>query len=599
MSHKGDNERRLRQLFEDRNALLRCRSTDDVLSAGLSIVFAQIQPQSAAIFLFDKHGRLARRAFLGINKSGEAVTNEWYSDENYAAGESFTGRAVIPAPGSPYGRLQWAENLDREQLKPLSRKRYGETFGKLRCALAVPLNGIHRTYGVLEVINKRLSTGQLASFSKDDLYRLSICSMNIATAISGLRRRDDLRMFSELTQTLLQPFAPDFDLIAATRHVTSYLTGPTASYAAVLVRKGSSADQLEELVRHGDNIDWSDWDKHGNDYDQRQIEHVVNTGEPFTTSNIPSDVIAETPWLRANEITAYACYPIKVAAKIVGTVSLFAQFAHEFYGSDRQQLVNVVGLLGILLESTRVLQELTAFEEDLQTERESLHSEHQRVIYDRSGHEALHDFRNFLLLLRAALDDIDNASASRRSQLIREQIQRIEHKSRKIEDAFHASARAATDIDAVLQNLVKYYSRELRAQRNITFELEVDRNLPRLNVNESEVRAVIANLVSNAIRAVQRAARKQGLIRISSTTTEERNIRYLQITVEDNGVGIPRENLEKIFDEGFSTYPGGTGMGLFLARIILDGYGGDMDVQSQVGKGTIFHVRIPMRRLAV
>ncbi|MBW2252245.1 MAG: response regulator [Deltaproteobacteria bacterium] len=106
-------------------------------------------------------------------------------------------------------------------------------------------------------------------------------------------------------------------------------------------------------------------------------------------------------------------------------------------------------------------------------------------------------------------------------------------------------------------------------------------------VDPNKVRQILINLMSNAIHATP----EQGNISIQVENIDG----GISIAVKDTGVGIPKENLEKIFEPFFSTKaPGeGTGLGLFVTRQIVEKLGGSLDVVSRVGHGTQFMVRLP------
>ncbi len=101
-----------------------------------------------------------------------------------------------------------------------------------------------------------------------------------------------------------------------------------------------------------------------------------------------------------------------------------------------------------------------------------------------------------------------------------------------------------------------------------------------------QLRQVLINLLTNAIHAVGTG----GKITIILKTTDTEII----LTIRDSGQGIPKENLEKIFEPFFSTKnPGeGTGLGLFVTRNIIDKLGGKIYVKSQVGHGTEFSIKL-------
>ena len=102
-----------------------------------------------------------------------------------------------------------------------------------------------------------------------------------------------------------------------------------------------------------------------------------------------------------------------------------------------------------------------------------------------------------------------------------------------------------------------------------------------------QIRQVLVNLVSNAIHALH----PNGTITLSIHETPV----FTVFGIEDDGVGILPENLGKIFDPFFTTksFDQGTGLGLFVVHKIISGLGGEVDVESQPGKGTGFIIKLP------
>ena len=102
-----------------------------------------------------------------------------------------------------------------------------------------------------------------------------------------------------------------------------------------------------------------------------------------------------------------------------------------------------------------------------------------------------------------------------------------------------------------------------------------------------KLRQVLINLITNAVHATG----PRGKITATLEPVGDR----VALTIQDTGRGIPREHLEKIFEPFFSTKPPGegTGLGLFVTRSIIEKLGGEMDVESQLGQGTRFCVRLP------
>ncbi len=134
---------------------------------------------------------------------------------------------------------------------------------------------------------------------------------------------------------------------------------------------------------------------------------------------------------------------------------------------------------------------------------------------------------------------------------------------------------------------------ELSAQKakysNVTINTVLQKDLPPLQVSETEVQQVFLNLINNALDAMEK---KGGVIDV--TTLMEGD--HIAVQVADNGPGIPEANLARVFDPFFTTKPvgKGTGLGLSICYGIIKKMGGEIDVHSVMGVGTTFRVLIPL-----
>ena len=118
--------------------------------------------------------------------------------------------------------------------------------------------------------------------------------------------------------------------------------------------------------------------------------------------------------------------------------------------------------------------------------------------------------------------------------------------------------------------------------------------LPDVMCNVGELNQVFLNLIVNAAHAIQESGKDAASGRITIATAATRD--GVVISIADNGCGIKEDNQEKIFDPFFTTKPvgRGTGQGLAIARSIIEKHGGSIDLQSTVGVGTRFIVRLPV-----
>ena len=156
----------------------------------------------------------------------------------------------------------------------------------------------------------------------------------------------------------------------------------------------------------------------------------------------------------------------------------------------------------------------------------------------------------------------------------------------------HPPERGHVSLNHLLREAVELLSFELRiASIEIVYDLE--RNLPLVWADGHQLRQVIVNLVTNARQAVQDSAPPRQL-RLA-TRYDERNS-SVGIEVADSGPGIPAELRARVFEPFFTTKPDGegTGLGLALARGMVEGHGGTIEIESAPGEGARFIISLPL-----
>ena len=146
-----------------------------------------------------------------------------------------------------------------------------------------------------------------------------------------------------------------------------------------------------------------------------------------------------------------------------------------------------------------------------------------------------------------------------------------------------------TDLHAILRELIDLIPRHLTTT-SITFQKELDLKLPMIEADPSQIRQVILNLMINAIEAMPDGGT------LTLRTRGESN-KTVTVEVEDTGVGIPEENLGKLFIPFFTTKPigKGTGLGLAIAYGIVKMHRGQITVRSKEGHGSVFSINLPVK----
>lgn len=139
-----------------------------------------------------------------------------------------------------------------------------------------------------------------------------------------------------------------------------------------------------------------------------------------------------------------------------------------------------------------------------------------------------------------------------------------------------------------LDDLVREMAFLARGKSEARIEVRIAPDLPMLEGDRESLKQALLNLVINAIQAIPAA----GLVEVSAEVEDDHAV----IRVRDDGVGIPPENIRKIFDPFFSTKASGTGLGLAMVHRIVDAHGGAISVESRPGVGTTIELRLPLTR---
>lgn len=135
---------------------------------------------------------------------------------------------------------------------------------------------------------------------------------------------------------------------------------------------------------------------------------------------------------------------------------------------------------------------------------------------------------------------------------------------------------------------------EIKGSSNLAEAIAWENRIPKealWNADPGLIRQVAVNLLQNAARAME--DRDMPRLCLSATPETVDGVSHWHLVLEDNGCGVPQETLARIFDPFFSTFGGGTGLGLAVSHRILVAHGGLLYLESQVDQGTKVHLRLP------
>ena len=144
------------------------------------------------------------------------------------------------------------------------------------------------------------------------------------------------------------------------------------------------------------------------------------------------------------------------------------------------------------------------------------------------------------------------------------------------------------DLNELMDDLIEgFFEKEFEVS-NIDIDMKLEQGLPRIYTDSNQLRQVLVNIIKNAMDAIQ----GPGEITIETFRKNGR----VAVAITDSGIGIEEENIEKIFMPFYTTKDvgKGTGLGLSVSYGIIQNLGGDIEVESILGKGTTFTVYLPI-----
>jgi len=205
-----------------------------------------------------------------------------------------------------------------------------------------------------------------------------------------------------------------------------------------------------------------------------------------------------------------------------------------------------------------------------------------------------HEIRNPLAGISGVIEIIgrDLPSTSPARAVVKDVRQEISQINRIVSDLLETARPRPPqirrgDLNTTVEHAVML-ARQQALSKPIIIDLKKNALLPEVEHDSDQIHQVLLNLLLNAIQAID----KKGFIEVA--LEQERD--QVTIAVKDNGRGISPQNLGNIFRPFFTTKGNGTGLGLSLARRIVEEHGGKIEVTSSLGRGTRFVVSLPLRR---
>lgn len=280
--------------------------------------------------------------------------------------------------------------------------------------------------------------------------------------------------------------------------------------------------------------------------------------------------------------------PLVRKNKIIGVLEVINKRNNKYFTEDDEELMKIIANQAALCIENAYL-----YEENIRKTRLSTVAQTMLALS--------HDIKNILNGLSGGIELVDSSVENYPGEelhlgwdIIKKNFEKI---SNLILDMLNFSTKKEplyqkVKINCLIENICKTYQEKMKEKR-CKFIFLFDKKLKEVMVDITGIERVILNLISNSYEVIPE---KKGYIKVSTALLPDK--KHFQITVGDNGGGIPEENIGKIFEVFFTTKGHkGTGLGLPVVKKIIDEHKGKIEIFTKQGEGTAFKIYLPVKPL--
>jgi two-component system sensor histidine kinase HydH len=564
---QNPNTKEINALLEISQAIASGLYLEDVLRLIVTVTANLMNSKICSLWILDERDQKLKL------KATQSISEEYLKERSLAIGEGVVGHVAL------HNQPMAIPDVLKEPLykeKELAKKE------GLVSMLSVPMGIKEKVIGVINCY-----TSYPRSFSKSEEETLTTVANQAAICIenSGLMETLDI---DEILKLALEGLTKNIGFDRARLYMVNEKTNTLECKMAV----GIDEEKIKGITLRLDPED-------------SVAARSIFEKKPFIISDAKQDPRIN-PFLREKfDLHSLLVVPLLAKEKALGTIA--ADFAEPNKNITREILESVMAFAqqaGLAIHNAFMYQELKAFsrqmEEKIQkttadlrkTEAQLIRSEKLAALGQLAAGIA-HEIRNPLTSINILIHSLTEKLSTKNSRwedlkVIEEEILRIN----EIVNQFLRFAKPASplfekaDLVPIFEDTLQLLRPQIERER-ISVQKEF-KPLPLITVDQEQIKQVILNLLINAIQAMP----KEGRLGLSARVSKQG--RWIELTIQDSGIGIPPEDIDKLFDPFFSTKEGGIGLGLSIAHRIVDQHHGKIEVESNPGKGTRFTISLPI-----
>jgi two-component system NtrC family sensor kinase len=327
--------------------------------------------------------------------------------------------------------------------------------------------------------------------------------------------------------------------------------------------------------------------------DEGIVAQVAQSGQPMVvndTANHPT-LTVKVDRQTGQKIHSLLCVPLTAHNRVMGVIEFINKREAGFVDNDVTLAASAAGAIAIALDNAQLYHQQSELLQKLQRSQEQLIQSEKMAATGRLSASLAHEINNPLQAIHSCLQLAINfpLSPEKRAEYLlmaNEEVERLADLVTRILEFARLSGGApqAINVNKIVGQVMNLADKYVQ-HNNHTVRQILASDIPTIRAVPNEIAQVFLQLMLNAFDAMH----EPGTLTIRTRTSPD----WVEVSFQDNGIGMSPAEQEHIFEPFYTTKPNSTGLGLTTSYTIVERHGGGFQVESEPGKGSTITVRLP------